>query len=135
MLAKDHGYVFSSCWSRTERRRPHGPTEVYPPAYSLVEGVPFGVSAASGPGNRNHSPAPPSGPGEAVLGRCSGCGRRRAELCRIAPVLREGDRREDLSQFVLQPLHPGLYPVSARVAERGIGEAEPLRRRCGASAG
>jgi len=31
----------------------HGPTEVYPLAHSLVEGIPCGAAATFGPGNRN----------------------------------------------------------------------------------
>src|SRR5947199_5839015 len=31
-----------------ERRHPHGPIEVYPPAYSFVEAVPCGAAAANG---------------------------------------------------------------------------------------
>ena len=57
-----------------ERRHSHGPTEVYPPAHSLVEDVSYRPAAAFGPRDCNRSPPSPCGSSQAVLGRCARSG-------------------------------------------------------------
>src|SRR4051812_45560913 len=69
-----------------ERRQPHGPTEVYLPAYSLVEDVPRGTAAASGSPDRNGSPPPPTNGGH---------GSPRREQGALSP----GDRQISSSRF------------------------------------
>src|SRR5947209_4053515 len=118
-----------------ERRHSHGPTEVYPPAYRPVESVPCGAAAACGPRDRNRSPPPLGGSREAVLGGCAQCERGRAKLCWPTSLLREGDGAAAVGQFLLQPLHPGVYLLSAGAVGSGVGQAQSLRQRFSGGAG
>ncbi len=56
-------------------------------------------------------------------------------LCWLASLLPECDGAAAVGQFLLQPLHPGVYLLSAGVVGSGVGQAQSLRRRFGGGAG